>query len=163
MKALRSAMRWALLAGLVLLSACASPSRPSAHQAAFWSGRLGLQVQSQPPQNMAAAFELQGSASEGELVLLSPIGSTLAQLRWTPASAELHQGGRQWSGRSLDELTEQLSGTALPMTALFDWLAGQATAPAGWHVDLSGWPQGRIQAERQTPAPAVQLKLLVDR
>lgn len=163
MKALRYALRGALLAGLLLLSACATPSRTPTAQADFWSGRLALQVQSQPPQNLGAAFELQGSASQGELALLSPVGTTLAQLRWTPGSAELNQGGRQWSGRNLDELMEQLSGTALPMTALFDWLAGQANTPAGWHVDLSGWAQGRIQAERLTPAPAVQLRLLLDR
>jgi outer membrane lipoprotein LolB len=106
---------------------------------------------------------LQGSPSHGELLLLSPVGSTLARLNWTPQSAELVQGGQHWTSSHLEQLTMQLTGTALPVAALFDWLSGRATAPLGWQVDLSQWPQGRIQAQRQDPAPAVQLKLLLDR
>jgi outer membrane lipoprotein LolB len=153
----------ALLVGVTLLVGCAAPSRQVPPDAAFWSGRMGLNIQSQPPQNLSAAFELQGSAEQGELLLLSPIGSTLAQLRWTPQTAELNQGGRQWSSRSLDELSTQLTGTALPVAALFDWLAGQASTPVGWQVDLSQLPQGRIQAERQSPAPTVQFKVVLER
>ena len=151
-----------LLAG-ALLSGCATPSRQPASTTAFWAGRIGVQIQSQPPQSLSAGFELQGSAERGELLLLSPIGSTLAQLNWAPQSASLKQGGRQWSSTHLDGLTAQLTGTALPVAALFDWLHGQATAPAGWQVDLSQWGQGRIQAERQSPSPSVQLKVVLER
>lgn len=153
----------ALLLGVTLLVGCAAPSRQVPADAAFWSGRMGLQIHSQPAQSLSAAFELQGSAEQGELLLLSPIGSTLAQLRWTPHSAELNQGGRQWSSSNLDELSTQLTGTALPVAALFDWLAGQATTPVGWQVDLSQLAQGRIQAERQSPTPAVQFKVVLER
>jgi outer membrane lipoprotein LolB len=153
----------ALLLGVTLLVGCAAPSRQEPADAAFWSGRMGLQIQSQPAQSLSAAFELKGSAERGTLLLLSPIGSTLAQLRWTPQTAELNQGGRKWSSRSLDELSTQLTGTALPVAALFDWLAGQATTPVGWQVDLSQLAQGRIQAERQSPTPAVQFKVVLER
>lgn len=159
----RMRMRCALLLGLALLTGCATPPRPAQTAGPVWSGRIGVQIQSQPPQSMGAAFELQGSAERGELLLLSPIGSTVAQLVWTPQTADLRQGERQWSSANLDDLTTQLTGTALPIAALFDWLSGQATSPAGWQVDLSQWPQGRIQAERQSPAPAVQLKVLLER
>ena len=159
----RRTMHWALLAGSLCLAGCAAPRRQAPSASAFWSGRLGVQIQSQPPQSLSAAFELQGSPERGELLLLSPIGSTLAQLNWTPQTAQLSQGDRQWSGDSLDDLTTQLMGTALPVAALFDWLAGQATTPAGWQVDLSQLASGRIQAERQSPAPAVQLKVLLER
>jgi outer membrane lipoprotein LolB len=159
----RHVMRGLLLAAAVLLGGCATPSRQPPAAEAFWSGRMGLEIQSQPPQSLSAAFELQGSAERGELLLLSPIGSTLAQLSWSPQTAHLTQGGRQWSSSNLDDLTAQLSGTALPLAALFDWLKGQASTPAGWQVDLSQWGQGRIQAERQVPAPAVQLKVVLER
>lgn len=152
-----------LLAAAAWLSGCATPNRQTPHSPAFWAGRIGVQIQSQPPQSLSAAFELQGSAERGELLLLSPIGSTLAQLSWSPQTASLNQGGRQWASHSLDDLTTQLSGTPLPVAALFDWLNGQASTPAGWQVDLSQWGQGRIQAERQTPAPAVQLKVVLER
>jgi len=159
----RHALRWALLASAVFLTGCATPHRQVPPAAAFWTGRIGVQIQSQPPQSLSATFELQGSAERGGLLLLSPIGSTLAQLNWTPQTADLSQGGQQWSSGNLDDLTTQLTGTALPVTALFDWLAGQATAPAGWRVDLSQLAQGRIQAERHNPAPTVQLKVILER
>jgi outer membrane lipoprotein LolB len=163
MKAVWRLQLSALLVLVLLLAGCASPARPSSPAAGFWSGRMGLQIQSQPPQNLSAAFELQGSAERGELLLLSPIGSTLAQLNWTPQSVDLIQGERRWSSNNLDELTTQLTGTALPVPALFDWLAGKSTTPAGWRVDLSQLEQGRIQAERQSPAPQVQLKMVLER
>ena len=158
----RLAFSLLLLAG-ALLSGCATPNRPANGTTAFWAGRIGVSIQTQPPQNLSAGFELQGSATQGELLLLSPIGSTLAQLNWTPQSASLTQGTRQWSSTHLDALTTQLTGTALPVVALFDWLSGQATTPAGWQVDLSQWGQGRIQAERQSPGPSVQLKVVLER
>lgn len=163
MKPLRRLTLWALLGFAVLLAGCASPSRTTTAAPTFWTGRIGVHIQSQPPQSLSAAFELQGSAERGELQLLSPIGSTLAQLSWAPHSAQLVQGSRQWASNNLDELTTQLAGTPLPVAALFDWLSGQGTTPPGWQVDLSQWPQGQIQAERQSPAPAVRLKLILER
>jgi outer membrane lipoprotein LolB len=163
MSAMRRAALWILLTGVVFVAGCATPSSQRSPAAAFWSGRIGVQIASQPPQSLSAAFELQGSAERGELLLFSPIGSTLAQLNWTPQTADLNQGGRQWSSGSLDDLTTRLSGTNLPIAALFDWLAGQATTPAGWQVDLSQWTQGLIRAERQSPLPAVQLKVILER
>lgn len=152
-----------LLAAATWLSGCATPSPQTLPATDFWTGRIGVQIQSQPPQNLSAAFELQGTAERGELLLLSPLGNTLAALRWTPEAAHLAQGERRWSSDSLDQLTEQLAGTPLPVAALFDWMIGQATTPAGWQVDLSQWVQGRIQAERQHPLPAVQLRVVLER
>ena len=154
---------WPLLLCSALLVGCAGFPKQALPGTAVWTGRIGLQILTQPPQAVGAAFELQGSAEQGELLLLSPIGSTLAQLSWTPTQAHLTQGGRQWSSQSLDDLTTQLTGTALPVAALFDWLAGQATPLAGWQIDLSQRAEGRIQAERKSPDPVVQLKLVLER
>jgi outer membrane lipoprotein LolB len=153
---------WPLLLCSALLVGCAGVPKQAPPGTAVWTGRIGLQILTQPPQSIGAAFELQGSAEQGELLLLSPIGSTLAQLSWTPTQAHLTQGGRQWSSQSLDDLTTQLAGTALPVAALFDWLAGQATPLAGWQIDLSQRAEGRIQAERKSPDPVVQLKLVLE-
>ena len=149
-----------LFAG-VFLAGCATP-RPPVQTDAFWSGRLALQVASEPPQQWFANFELQGSAERGELLLFSPIGSTLAQLNWTPQTADLNQGGRQWSSGSLDDLTTRLSGTNLPIAALFEWLAGRPAPVPGWQADLSGHAQGRLLAQRSQPAPAATLRIVLD-
>jgi len=149
----------ALPAGL--LAACASP--PRERPARFWSGRLGLQVQSDPPQDLYAGFELQGSAEQGELSLLSPIGLLLARLRWQPGQALLEQGEQRWRDASVDALARRLAHTALPIATLFDWLEGRPSRSEGWSVDLSGWSEGRILAQRQQPAPAARLRIVLER
>ena len=147
----------------LLLSGCATTRMPPENPHAYWSGRLALQVQSEPPQQWSAGFELQGSAEQGEMTLLSPIGTTLARLSWTPRSARLEQGGRVTQGDNLSSLSEQLQGTALPIAALFDWLAGRPSEVPGWQVDLSGHAQGRLLAQRSFPAPAAVLRIVLER
>ena len=142
------------------LTACTTPVRERAGP--FWSGRIGLQIQSEPPQSLQAGFELQGSVEAGVLTLLSPVGSTLARLSWRPRQAVLEKGNERWQGNSLQELAEQLAQTPLPVQALFDWLEGKATPYAGWEPDLSGREQGRIVARRTQPTPAAQLRIALD-
>jgi outer membrane lipoprotein LolB len=123
---------------------------------------LALQLQSEPPQQWHASFELQGSAEQGELLLLSPIGTTLAKLSWTPGAARLEQGGRTVTSDNVSSLSERLGGTALPVSALFEWLAGRPADVPGWQADLSGHAQGRLTAQRSQPAPAATLRILLD-
>lgn len=149
-------------AGLaLLLGACAVP--PMARPARFWSGRLGLQVFSDPPQSYHAGFELQGSAEAGELTLLSPVGGVLARLHWTPKLATLERGNERWQQASVDQLMQQLVPAAVPIATLFDWLQGQASADPHWRADLSGHADGRIQALRSHPLPRSELRLVLDR
>ena len=149
--------------GLLSLAGCATPRPRPADPAAFWSGRLALQLQSTPPQNWSASFELQGSAEQGQLVLLSPIGTTFARLSWTPQAALLEQGQDKTEGSSLQSLIQRLTGTDLPIAALFGWLAGKALEAPGWQVDLSARPQGRLTARKMAPGPEAVLRILLDR
>jgi outer membrane lipoprotein LolB len=147
----------------MVLAGCAAQRPQSSDPAAFWSGRLALQLQSSPPQNWSTSFELEGSAARGQMLLLSPIGTTLARLRWTPQTAQLEQGSEKTESPSLQSLSQRLTGTNLPIAALFDWLAGQATPVPGWQVDLSAHSQGRLTAERHAPAPGAILRIVLDR
>jgi outer membrane lipoprotein LolB len=149
--------------GLLVLAGCATQRPSPTDPAAFWSGRLALQLQSTPPQNWSTSFELQGSATQGQMLLLSPIGTTLARLSWTPQSAQLEQGQDKTESTSLQSLSQRLTGTNLPISALFEWLAGQATPASGWQVDLSAYPQGRLTAKRSTPEPEAVLRIVLDR
>lgn len=151
------AVAWA---AALLLGACAAPRAPVAAGEAFWSGRLGLRLDSTPVQSFSASFDLRGSPQAGELQLNSPLGTTLASVRWSPQGAELRQGERVEHRSSLDELTTDISGTALPVAALFGWLRGERTAAEGWTVDLAQQPQGRITAHRISPLPSAELRLL---
>jgi len=149
--------------GLLALAGCATQRPAPTDPASFWSGRLALQLQSNPPQNWSTSFELQGSAAQGQMLLLSPIGTTLARLSWTPLSAQLEQGQDKTESTSLQSLSQRLTGTNLPIAALFDWLAGQGTAVQGWQVDLSDHAQGRLTALRSTPEPRALLRIVLDR
>lgn len=148
--------------GLSLVG-CATPRTPTGNTPNAWSGRLALQVQSDPPQSLSAGFELQGSAAEGEMQLFSPIGTTLARLVWSAQGARLEQGGQQTQDTDLPTLSQKLTGTALPIAALFEWLAGRPGDAQGWQADLSGHDQGRLVARRLTPAPEAVLRILLDR
>lgn len=108
---------------------------------------------------MSAAFELRGDARAGELTLLSPLGQTVAVARWSATGAELQQGEHRTPYASMDALTEQLTGAALPLPALFQWLRGQAAEVPGWSADLGEHANGRIQAQRQSPPPHAELRI----
>lgn len=144
----------------MLLSACAAPRPPDKAGEAVWSGRLALRIDSIPAQSFSAGFDLRGSPAAGELQLNSPLGTSLASVQWSPQGAELRQGSQVERRASLDELSTQLTGTALPVAAMFGWLRGDTTSVEGWTVDLSQQPEGRITARRTTPPPSAELRLL---
>lgn len=129
----------------------------------FWAGRISLQIQSDPVQAFFAGFELKGQADNGELTLLSPLGSILGVMRWTPREATLEQGGTIRRFLSIDELLAQTTGAAVPVAALFDWLGGKNTATPGWAADLSQQGSGRITAQRTDPMPSANLRIVLDK
>ncbi len=149
------------LALAALLGACTTPPRlppPPGEEA--WNGRLALQIDSQPPQSFSAGFDLRGTPSAGELQLTSPLGNTLAMVVWNRDGAELRQGGQVTRRGSLDELTTELSGTAVPVAALFDWLRGQPGQAPGWLADLTRHADGRLTARRTEPPPTAELRVV---
>lgn len=149
-----------LLTTAVVLGACATPPKPVQPGESAWSGRLALSVDSEPPQSFSAGFELRGSPLAGELQLVSPLGNTLALVVWDRTGAELRQGGQTTRRGSLDELTAELSGTAVPVAALFGWLNGQSAEVPGWQADLSRQSEGRVNARRSTPLPTAELRVV---
>lgn len=157
-----------LLAGLVLatffIAGCAAPiraERPNDDAISFWTGRISLQVQSEPPQAFFAGFELKGSPVQGELMLNSPLGNNLAVLRWSPQEAILDSGNQIQRFASVDELIQKATGAAVPLPALFDWLRGRNTAAHGWSADLSQHADGRISASRSSPQPRSDLRIVL--
>ena len=153
---------------LVLLAGCATPPSTPIEirtEQTAWSGRLSLQVEEQigqAAQSFSAAFELQGDAAQGELTLLNPLGNVLVRLNWTPKHARLQSGDSTQESTSLDTLLGQVTGTALPVHALFDWLRGVQTSASGWQAQLSDVGQGRLEATRHTPTPRATLRIVFE-
>lgn len=155
-------MKWAgLLAMVALLTACATPQRAVQPGEELWSGRLAMTVQTVPPQSFSAGFDLRGTPAQGELQLTTPLGTSLATVVWSPGNAEMRQGGQVTRRGSLDELTAELSGTPVPVAALFGWLRGRSDDVPGWQADLSRQPEGRITARRISPVPTAELRVVV--
>ena len=126
--------------------------------------RVEADLQQPPSQNQsfASAFELQGNAQQGDLLLLTPLGSTAAAVHWTPTMAILQASGERREFQDLSQLIEHLLGTPVPVAALFAWLNGQQVNLDGWEVDLTRRSQGKITARRQLPAPIVELRLVLE-
>src|SRR6185312_16610681 len=151
------------LALATLAVACTTLPQATATSGEILSGRLALRVEASPDaaaKAFSAAFDLRGDARAGTLGLSTPLGSTLAQARWSPAEVVLAtpQGTRRFA--TLDELTRDALGESVPIEAWFDWLRGRPWpgAPSarstiddgfdqlGWHVDLGRFAEGTVAA-----------------
>lgn len=150
----------------LLMAGCAHPPGTkgiSDPKSGFWTGRLSLQVYSEPTQSFSASFELRGRPERGELTLISPLGNVLGVLRWSPGEAILDSGNEKLQHYpSIDALTEQATGAALPLIALFGWLQGDHASVNGWSADLSRHSEGRISAKRAQPTPPADLRVVLD-
>jgi outer membrane lipoprotein LolB len=138
---------------------------------ASYQGRLSLRIASDPPQSLYAGFNLNGDAQTGDLTLNSPLGNSLAQLSWTPQSAVLKANNETKEYPSTSALIEHVTGTAIPLNALFDWMAGKDTPAEGWEIDVSAMKSSntsaktvqRFVAKRLSPLPTAELRIAIDR
>ncbi len=177
----RLAARAAALGSALLLAACASVTTRPPDAGESLSGRLAVKVDADAAnaaRSVSAAFELQGDPQRGRLNLATPLGSVLAQARWSPGSVVLvtPQGERQFA--DLDALTSEVLGESLPLAALFDWLRGRpwpgaastvSAPPAergfeqlGWAVSLARFDEAWVVATRAR-APMVTVRAKIDR
>ena len=175
--ALHRAAAWAT--SLLLAGGCTTLSPlPTAAANETLAGRLAIRVDaagSAPSRSFTAAFDLRGDPRSGVLGLSTPIGSILAQARWSPAAVTLAtpQGTRDFP--DLDSLTREVLGESVPVEAWFDWLRGRPwpAAPStalgdgkfvqlGWTVDLGGLANGRVFALREQPPPRVTVRIQLD-
>ena len=146
-------------AGLYALSSvwlvgCAQPQRRSAHTPSTgpWSGRIHLRVDDpDAPRSFAAHFDLS-----------TPLGTLLARLQWSVGEASIETAQERRSAATLSALLREVTGEALPIDALFDWLSGVPTLAGGWQADLQQLDEGRLSATRTQPPPAAMLRILLN-
>ena len=121
-----------------------------------------MTIHSTPAESVQAGFELRGDASQGQLLLLTPIGTTAASADWTPHHATVRRGNDAQSFADTQTMMVALTGAPLPLDALFDWLQARSTAVAGWSVDLGAPPLRRLVAKRTDPQPALTLRVVLN-
>ena len=151
-------MGWLVLCAL-WLAGCAQPMPSAPVEENSWNGRIALQIDGQASQSFSAMFELRGTAQAGGLVLFSPFGNRIAQLDWKDGHAQLVSGQNTRTSDSLDTLLQDVTGTRIPVTALFSWLKGTQASATGWQADLTGIADGRLTARRDDPQPTATLRI----
>ena len=151
-------MGWLVLCAL-WLAGCAQPMPSAPVEENSWNGRIALQIDGQASQSFSAMFELRGTAQAGGLVLFSPFGNRIAQLDWKDGHAQLVSGQDTRTSDSLDTLLQDVTGTRIPVTALFSWLKGTQASATGWQADLTGIADGRLTARRDDPQPTATLRI----
>jgi outer membrane lipoprotein LolB len=182
----RAGAGFSTLVFALLLQACATHPPPLPGH--VYSGKLAVRTDaapSLPARAVSGQFELSGSASSGQLLLTSPIGTTVARARWSdpvgtqgaPSRIELEADGATTHYATLEEMMQRAIGDQLPLAAMFDWLSGHPwpAAPVtrgdasgsfdqlGWQVDLTQFADNRlIAATRAQPAPALHVRVKLD-
>ena len=169
-----------------------APAPTSTTVTGQWEGRLSLKLGAFGQASSAGsqmAFELDVKNDLGTLSLSTPLGTRMAMVRWqaqavpgqTTAQLETSDGIQAFD--SLEGLTQQLLGEALPLQAMLHWLQGHpspalpfepsegqpANEPrsftqAGWQVDATALQEGRLNAIRAETATqrSVTLRLRLD-
>lgn len=163
-----------------------------------------LATAERPAKGVSLGFFFSGQPEAGRLDLMTPLGSQLAQIGWTTSGAWLRRAGggdaapetqfgadlnRRPSSEdglerfaSIDALSEQVLGEAVPLQTLVHWMQGRpdplrlhVPGPGngldagtfrqdGWLIDTREWPR-RLQAARAADGPlrGIQIKVYLDR
>jgi outer membrane lipoprotein LolB len=165
-----------LIMSLALLSACSDlppASAPRSLETDNLAGpRLDLQGQmsiklqpfgDQPAKGISLGFFFSGNPSSGQLDLMTPLGSQIAQIRWAPEHVWVVDTKGRQDFDSMDALSRARLGEALPLQAMISWLQGRPDpdqaaeagiephtfVQAGWHIDLRQLPDKKLLVERQ--------------
>jgi len=163
-----------------LLAGCATVQRGELPASGdTFAGRLSVRVEENmaPVRSLSAGFELRGDPRNGRLDLSTPLGSVLAQARWSPSKVVLATPRGETEFSDLDALTREALGESLPVAALFDWLQGRpwpgapsAASPGGggfiqlgWTVDLTRFDEALVSARRDDPPPVTIVRIKLDR
>ncbi len=126
-----------LVLALLALAGCATvppgaiPARPARQtlNAFQIEGRLGVR---RGEESFSANLYWQHGPDSDEIVLTSPLGQGLARLASGNGGAVLVTADRRrFEAATLDELSEQLFGFRLPVTALPHWIVGRAAGRGG--------------------------------
>lgn len=186
-----AALSLATLATLV--SGCATPTPPTTATAAMpadpqarsYAGRLAVKVEGDEARSFTAGFDLQGTDARGQFSLVSPIGLQVGRAVWQPGSVLWQSADGERRFDSLEALAEVMLGEAVPLAALFDWMAGRPwpALPSrpltetegvtgtgagagfrqlGWNVQTDRAADGVIVAQRRLPAPTLTVRIKLD-
>ncbi len=141
-----------LLGLLALLGGCAGStvvpmqSRPAqAEQAPFaFNGRVASRHEGQ---SNSAGVRWTHRGDTDEILLLAPLGQTVARLKGDARGVVLEADGKYYAAKDAESLTEQVLGWHLPMAGLRYWVL--ALPAPGSIAEMERAADGRISVLRQ--------------
>ena len=164
----------ALTLSLTSLTGCQTPPPkpmvplPHVDQAATqqWQGHFSIKLGpwgTQSGEGQSFTFYLQSASRTGQMDLMTPLGTQLAQVNWDPQGTRIESSEGTQQFASLKDMSQQLLGEDVPLQALPHWLQGMPSPDlptatisadhtgfdqAGWTIDAHGLPNGKLQATR---------------
>lgn len=112
----------------ILLAGCASaPPKPAARpthaeQAVFaLDGRIAVKYDGK---HSTAGLHWQHDAGSDDILMLAPLGLTVAHLRRDAGGATLEASGKHYAAQDSGELMQQVLGWRLPLSGLPYWVMG---------------------------------------
>lgn len=125
-------MRCSLLFLMLLLTGCAiapvAVQRPLQADAPFaFNGRVAFK---QGDKRDNAGVRWVHSAEEDEILLLAPLGQTVARIHRDTQEASLDASGKHYTAQDMESLMQQVLGWQLPLSGLRYWVTA-LPAPEG--------------------------------
>ncbi len=172
---------------LLLLAGCvSSPPKPvvrpaQAGQAVFaLDGRIAVKYDGSQP---SSGFHWQHDAGSDDILMLAPLGVTVAHIRRDAHGATLEASGKRYEAEDSGELMQQVLGWRLPLAGMPYWVMGMPVP--GSEASIERDANGQVSTLQQdgwnihytsyaTPAPdslptrmilrneRVEIRLLID-
>jgi outer membrane lipoprotein LolB len=134
---------------ILLLGGCAGvprdAHRPEQMDAPFaFNGRV---VVKQGTQRDKAGVRWTHQASADEILLLAPLGQTMARIQRDHNRATLEASGRRYVASDMESLMQQALGWQLPLSGMRYWLLGLPAPDDESSIEMS--PSGQLGVLRQ--------------
>lgn len=142
-------LRFFLLVALLSLVGCASKpvvvQRPVHADAPFaFNGRVAIKHDGE---RQSAGLRWEHGAAEDSVLLLAPLGQTVASIHRDSQGVTLEASGKQYVAQDAETLTRKILGWELPLSGLRYWVT--ALPANGTVADIQRDANGQISVLRQ--------------
>ncbi len=142
-------MRRSFLVAILLLAGCASApvalQRPPQADAPFaFNGRVAIKQGEQ--RDSAGMRWVHGTATD-EILLLAPLGQTVARIRRDDGEATLDASGQHYAAQDMESLMQQVLGWQLPLAGLRYWVTALPAPEGESHIERDA--SGKVSLLRQ--------------
>ncbi len=145
--------RLLVLIGMIFLSGCASlhprhtpiilPTQLESAPFAL-NGRIAINYQGQ---RNSAGLHWNHQAQSDEVLLLAPLGQTIARINSNEQRATLDQGDQHHQANDVETLMARVLGWHLPLSGLHHWVLGLAASDSPAQIERD--EQGRVSVLHQ--------------